>query len=97
MLDIGSRLPFAQWSEVVGCGHPLAKLLEPRTAEHSAELWLSEQKTLQRHRLVDHDIGQHPQLFERFEGQVLRLVDDQQHAPAVALLGQHKVVDALQQ
>ena len=34
-------------------GVVLAKLLEPRTAEHSAELRLSEQKTLQRHRLVD--------------------------------------------
>ena len=96
VLDIGSGLAFAQRSQMIGRGHPLPQLFEPRAAEHGAELRLPEQEALQRHRLVDDDVGEHPELFERFEGQVLRLVDDQQHASAVALLGQHEVVDALQ-
>ena len=97
VLDIRLGLGFAQRSQMVGRGHALAQLLQPRTAENGAELRLPKQKTLQRHGPVDYDVGQHAQLFEGLEGQVLRLVDDQQYASAVALLRQHEVVDALQQ
>ena len=80
MLDIGLGLGFAQRTQMISRRYPLPQLLEPRAAEYRAELRLPEQKALQRHRPVDDDVGQHAQLFERLEGQVLRLVDDQQHA-----------------
>ncbi len=90
MLDIGPGFGFVERTEMVGGGHPLAQLLEPRAAEDRAELRLPEQKALQRHCLVDDDVGQHAQFFERFERQVLRLVDDQQRALAGAMLGERQ-------
>src|SRR6185369_1431924 len=44
VLDIGFGLAFAQRPEMIGGGDPLSQLLEPRAAEHSAELWLPEQE-----------------------------------------------------
>src|SRR3974390_655450 len=97
MLDIGPGLAFAHRSQMVCRRYPLPQLFEPRAAEDPTELRLAEQKTLQCHGPVDHDVGEHSELFERFEGQVLRFVDYQQHASTVALLCQYKVVNALQQ
>ena len=58
---------------------------------------LAEQKTLQHGCRADDDIRQHAQLFERFQRQVLSLVDDQERAPSSGKLGQHKFLDAGQQ
>src|SRR5712675_1598149 len=82
---------------MVGRGYALSQLLESRAPKERTELRLPEQKALHRRCFVDHDAGQHAQLFESFEGQVLRLVDNQQHASAVALLRPHEVGYALQQ
>src|SRR5215472_5167524 len=97
MLNIRFGLGFAQRPQVVSRCYPLPQLVQSRAAEDRTKLRLPEQEALQRHCSADDDVGQHAQLFERFERQVLRLVDDQQDALAVALLGQHKVVDALEQ
>jgi hypothetical protein len=58
---------------------------------------LREQKALQSHRLADNDVGQHAQFFERFEGKVLRLVNNEQCTSTVLLLGEDEIGDALQQ
>src|SRR6516225_3605044 len=75
---------------------PLPQLLEPGATKCRAELRLTEQKALHRHRPVKEDIRQHAQFFERLKGQVLRLIDDQQHALAVAMLSQGELANALQ-
>src|SRR5580700_2882296 len=76
---------------MVGRGYALSQLLESRAPKERTELRLPEQKALHRRCFVDHDVGQHAQLFESFEGQVLRLIDNQQHASAIALLHPHEV------
>src|ERR1700730_957606 len=97
MLDIGSALGFAQRAQMVSCSYPLAQLFEPCAAKDRPKLRLTEQKTLQRHGPVEDDVGQHPQLFERLEGQVLGLVDDQQDTFVVTVLRQCEIADPLQQ
>src|SRR6266571_4353622 len=82
---------------MVGRRYTLPQLFEPRAPKDRAELRLPEQKALQRHCLVDDDVGQHAKLFKSFEGQVLRLIHNQQHTPAVALLRQHEVGYTLKQ
>lgn len=97
VLDISPGLGFAQRPQMIGRGHPLPQLLEPGTAENCAELRLPQQEALQRHGPVNHDIRQHAQFFEGLEGQILRLIDNQQHSSTVPPLRQYEVVDALQQ
>src|SRR6516164_8792357 len=97
MLDIRSTLAFAQGTQMISSGDPLPQLFEPRATKCCAELRLTEQKALQRHRPVKEDVRQHAQLFERLKGQVLRLVNDQEHTLAVAMLSQCEIADALQQ
>src|SRR5215467_15811742 len=82
---------------MIGRRHPLPQLLEPRTAQCRAELRLPEQEALQRHGPIEEDVRQHAQLFERLKGQVLRLVDDQEHTPAVPVLSQGEIANALKQ
>src|SRR5271169_4897460 len=77
--------------------YPLPQLLEPRAAQCRAKLRLAEQEALQRHRPIEKDVRQHAQLFERLKGQVLGLIDDQEHTFAVAMLSQCEIADALQQ
>src|ERR1700751_5704751 len=97
MLDIRSTLGFAQGTQMISGCDPLPQLFEPRTTECRAELGLTEEKALQRHRPVKNDVGQHAQLFQRLEGQVLRLVNDQKHTFTVAMLSQYELANALQQ
>src|SRR6516225_10145824 len=97
MLDICSTLAFTQRAQMISGRDPLPQLVEPWAAECRAELRLTEQKALQCHRSPNNDIRQHSQLFERLKGQVLRFVDDQQHALAVAVLSGDELADALQQ
>src|SRR6516165_11555437 len=82
---------------MIGCRYALTQLLKPWAAKDRTELRLSEQKALQRRSPVEDDVRQHAKLFECLKGQVLRLVDDQQHTLAVAMLRQCELADALQQ
>src|SRR6516162_9190250 len=97
MLHISFALDFAQRTQMIGCRYALTQLLEPWAAECRAELGLPEQKALQRQSPVKDDVRQHAKLFECLKGQVLRLVDNQQHTPAVAMLRECELADALQQ
>ena len=58
---------------------------------------LPEKKALQAGCRSDGDVGQHPQLFERLERQVLRLIDDQQRPSAATDLHLHEFLKARQQ
>src|SRR3546814_3200413 len=52
--------------------HPLAKLLERRRMEQClAEFGLAEQEYLQQRMTAELEVRQHPQLFERRDGQIL--------------------------
>ena len=82
---------------MVGSGYPLAQLFEPCAAKDRAKLRLTEQKALQRHGPIGDDVGQHPKFFERLEGQVLGLVDNQQDTLIVTVLRQREIADPLQQ
>src|SRR3546814_13546532 len=54
-----------------------------------AEFGLAEQEYLQQRMTAELEVRQHPQLFERRDGQILPLVDDQQRAaPGARLFAQ---------
>src|SRR5262249_46219242 len=97
MLDIRVAFGLAQRAQMISRGYPLAQLFEPCAAEDPPKLRLAEQKALYRHSPVRDDVGQHSKLFERLEGQVLGLVDDQQDTFVVAVLSQREIADPLQQ
>src|SRR5712691_3262831 len=82
---------------MVGRRYTLPQLLEPRAPKDRTELRLPEQKALQRHCFVNHDVREHAKLFESLERQVLRLIHNQQHASAIALLRQHEIGYTLKQ
>ena len=63
----------------------LAKLLKVRAGDDPAKLRLSDQKALEGRGILNLEIGQHPQFFQRGLGEVLRLVDNQQGAAASAM------------
>jgi hypothetical protein len=56
-----------------------ANCLQLVARDHLAQLGLAHQDQLQKLILVGVDVGEHPQLFEPLDRQVLRLVDDQHH------------------
>src|SRR6266496_1257051 len=80
MLDVGLDLLGVERAEVIAGKHSLAQLLGVATGEDVAELRLSQKKGLQRRTVSNRQICQHAQLFQSREGQVLRLVDNQQGA-----------------
>src|SRR3954469_15060423 len=97
VLDIAARIGLVQRPEMVGGGDALSELVERRIAQHLAELWLTEQKALQPGRRSDGDVGQHPKLLEGLEGEVLRLVDDEQGPSAGADMHMHEFLNTRQQ
>ena len=77
MGDIGRDLSLIQWMQVGGDGDPLSQLLECRILQLLAQPLLANQEDLQQRAALDLQVGQHAQLFERVQIQILRLVDDQ--------------------
>ena len=69
----------------------------PERGELVAELGLAEQEDLDQRLAGDLEVGEHPQLFERRDRQVLRLVDDQQGALAGAIFLLEPVLDRVEQ
>ena len=67
---------------MVRCQHTLAQLFGVLQRKHGTELRLPEQDGLHRGASVHRDVGQHPQFFQRRQGQVLHLIDQQQQAAA---------------
>ena len=84
MLDIGRDLVHLHRGQVMRRDHALAQLFQPvMLGERLLEFRLAEQKLLQQRVRAQLEVGHHPQLFERFETEVLRLVHDQQAATAI--------------
>ena len=69
----------------------------PGAGELVAEFGLAEQQRLQQGAAADLEVGEHAQLFERRDRQVLRLVDDQQGALAGARLLLEPLLDRVEQ
>ena len=82
MLDVGPRFAGAQRAEVARGGDALAKLFHRTRAKHLPQLRLSDQKTLKQRMMPKLKIGQHSELFDFLESQVLGLVDDEQRTPS---------------
>ncbi len=69
----------------------------PRPGELVAKFGLTEQHRLKQCAAADLEVGQHAQLFERRDRQILRLVDDQQDAPAGPRLLAELLLDPVEQ
>ncbi len=76
VLQIGPRFSQAQRLHAAGGQDALAKLLHPWLADQGAKRVLTDQEHLQEGTGDLLQIRDHPQLFDRVIGQVLRLVDD---------------------
>ena len=82
VLDIGLDFGCLHRIKVMRRDHPLAQLFKLGVIlDHAAKLWLTQQQRLQQRMRPQLKIGQHPQLFQRLDRQVLRFVDHQQTAP----------------
>ena len=84
-MHIGLDLTRLHRFEVMRRDHALAQLFElVGTGEQALEFRLAEQKRLQERMRAELEVRQHPQFLERADREVLRFVDDQQTAFAVA-------------
>ena len=77
--------------------NPLRELQQLRPAQHVLELRLPDQDRLQELHLVDVNVRQHAQAFERAFAQILRLVDDQDCPSPVCALAVEKILEDFQQ
>ena len=84
VLDVALGLVGVQRADVAGGRHALAELLHLGALQDLAELGLADQEALQQRLVAELEVRQHAQLFHRARRQVLRLVDDQQAALALA-------------
>ena len=65
--------------------------------DHFTQLGLAHQNELHQLILVGIDVGQQPQLFERLNAEVLRLVDDQHHMAALGVFVDGEILERLVQ
>jgi len=86
-IDVLGHLRLGQWPKVKIGGDPLGKLNEIRLAQQFFELRLPNKNQLKKLVLIDVDVGQHSQTFERILPQVLRFVDDQYCPMPLPVLG----------
>ena len=76
---------------------PLRELPKAMVLDHVAQLGLADEDELQKLVLVRVHVGEHPQFFERLEGQVLRFVYDQDDVAALGIFGQEEILKELEQ
>jgi len=91
MMDIGAGLVGLERPEMVGGDDPLTQLLQLRLAYDGTELRLPEQEALQQRLMSGSEVGQHAQLLERPDRQILGLVDQEQ-GPLAATVGRRQEV-----
>ena len=76
--------------DVIPDGHALTQLFERRSLERVAQIRLADQHDLNELRLLRLHVGEHAELFQSIEREVLCLVDDRHDPPAgSALLDEH--------
>ncbi len=85
VVDILRDLVLGQRPQVEVRTDTLRKLRQFWQRELVPQLRLPNQYHLQKFVFIGIDVGKHTQLFQRFNGQFLRFVDDQQHAPAARI------------
>src|SRR5260221_13606781 len=78
VFDVVPRLRLVERTEVVGGDDPLAQLVEFPACQRLAELRLAEQEALQRGAAADLQVGEHAQLLERGNREVLAFVDEKE-------------------
>ena len=77
---------------MIGRRDALGELRHLGPLDHCAQFGLADQDQLQQLVLVGVDVGQHPQLFKAVDGQVLRLVEDQNDAAAFSIFRNEKIL-----
>ncbi len=82
---------------MAGGNDALVNLLQGGGEDQLAQFRLAEQENLQQWPRADLDVGQQSQLFHGGNGQILRLIDDQQGAMAIPVPGPELMGQALQQ
>ena len=97
MLDVALRFLGVERADVAGGGHALPELLHLGALQDLAELGLADQEGLQQRLVAELEVRQHAQFLDRLRRQVLRLVDDQQAALALAGLADQEGLDRDQQ
>jgi hypothetical protein len=83
VVDVRGGLVGVEGAEVIAHGDALAQLLELRPRERVAQVGLADEHHLQQLRLLGLEVREHAEFLEGPEAEVLRLVDDEQHEPAV--------------
>ena len=96
VLDVAADGRAIQRADMIGRRHALRELAKLGTHDHVSKLGLANEDQLQKLVLVGIDVGQHPKLFQPFDGKVLRLVDQQDDAPTVGVFLLHVFLQALE-
>ena len=91
VIDVSNALLRCEGLEMKIRGNALGKLLKLRALHQVFELRLANKNELQDLILVDIDVGQHAQLFDGLDAQVLRFVDNQDRTPALRIVIEQKV------
>jgi hypothetical protein len=97
VLDVATCLVAVERPEVIRGDDALAQLLHVRALQDAAEFRLAEQEGLDQRAVVVLEVGQHAQFLDRARRQVLRLVDHQQGALALARGHGEKILEVFQQ
>ena len=79
VIDVIRRLVRVERLQVIAHRDALPELLEFDRRQLVAQVRLADEHDLHQLRLLGLEIREHPQLFERAETEILRLVDHQQH------------------
>ncbi|MFO1409517.1 MAG: hypothetical protein U1F06_03965 [Steroidobacteraceae bacterium] len=95
--DVGDHVLGAEAREVEAQAHALRELDQFRRVELLVQLRLAGEDDAQHLLLRRLDAGEHAHLLEHALGEVLRLVDDQQHLAAGGVLLDEEVVERRQQ
>ena len=85
MVYVVHSLIYREWAEMKVRGDPLGKLHELRPLQHHPQLRLPHKDNLQQLRSIRIDIGQHAQLFQRRQIEILRFVDHQHRVAALLI------------
>ena len=92
-----ARLRRAERAQAPAHADALAQLAQLVRVELVVELGLPEQQDLDQLRGRGLEVREQPDLLERLGREVLRLVDDQQHAAALALLLEQELVELVRE
>lgn len=91
MGDVGGDVAEAEGLEVVGDGDALGELAQLVLLQQVVQLGLADEDQVQQVVLLGVDVGEHADLFQALDAEVLRLVDDQHHRVAGGVLADQEL------